>query len=787
MSPPSILPRTLPRWSLLLLLGSGACSEEGSAPAAAPPGDPPLAAAPQEDAGARFSRLIAWRQPEVSIPPVATVAEHAVDHEARKRWRVLAGDHRYMPLPPHPDPFLVMQGDGYRTVWIPVHQETGSFNRVIVDAVCGEGNVRLLFRDQKAAFHRTPWRNVRGPPERHSLEFLVPEASDSGEFLRDVGVQFDTKLAVTGFQSLELRLDPRVTFLADTSAGPQFISILHSGRPAVRLTSMAPLRATFDAPAHAFLTFDVATVPGMLAPEEVATLVVRQHKGDREQTQRIPLRAPAGPTPWQAVRVALTAAEPARLDIEVELSRAAEVGPDVACAVSGARLFVPEPEPPTVLFITSDTHRSDHLGAAQAGVSIQTPVLDDLAGRGVLFENCYSTTNVTLPSHVSLMTGHHPRQTRVISNDHRLTGAPETLAERFQAAGYRTLAVVSAAHIYGSLPGLDQGFDRMAGPATADRPASESIDILDEWMHDLEDQALFVWLHLFDAHGPYQPPEPFAHEYYPAERDAFDPQLPDLGLDDVLAHHLKGLRDLDYPPAQYRGEISYLDDQLRRVLDRPRVRAGIVALTADHGECLGDHELYFTHERVFPDTLHVPLLLTFPGAPAGRRVREPVSHLDLTPTILSLAGLDATDLPGRQLLAPQPPSMRRFALEARQLSASLNHEGWHCILYLATFKGNSARVGYERHQLQLFHTDADPRCQHDQVELDPDRARRMRAEIIAWLNTEDSLGWGQSASLGDEEMAQLAELGYVDGSENLEVESSFDEACDCAHCRRWQP
>src|SRR5690606_14477718 len=121
---------------------------------------------------------------------------------------------------------------------------------------------------------------------------------------------------------------------------------------------------------------------------------------------------------------------------------------------------------------------------------------------------------------------------------------------------------------------------------------------------------LFVWLHLFDAHSPYRPPEAFAARYYPAGRDPFDPSLPPPDLPDgVLGWDLEGLRDPAWPAAAYKGEVSYLDMQLGRLLHHPRAGAGIVAVTADHGESLGHHGIYYAHSMLYTDSLHVPLVL----------------------------------------------------------------------------------------------------------------------------------------------------------------------------------
>ena len=133
----------------------------------------------------------------------------------------------------------------------------------------------------------------------------------------------------------------------------------------------------------------------------------------------------------------------------------------------------------------------------------RTPTLDRLAARGVLFEDCVSSANVTLPSHAALMTGTSPRDTGVVNNADFLGDDPVTLAERFRDAGWVTYAAVSAGGLLDDRSGLGQGFDRMAESGWRSLSARDRVPLLEDWLDEATEKPIFVWLHVFDAHAPY--------------------------------------------------------------------------------------------------------------------------------------------------------------------------------------------------------------------------------------------------------------------------------------------
>ena len=280
-----------------------------------------------------------------------------------------------------------------------------------------------------------------------------------------------------------------------------------------------------------------------------------------------------------------------------------------------------QPSQPSVLLVTLDTARADHLGAYGA-TNGATPHLDALAARGVVFERAYAVAPMTLPAHTSMLTGLLPTRTGVRWNgEQRLAAPPDgppTLAERFRDTGYLTGAFVSA-KVLDRAFGLARGFttyDDALGagggttsPWKAERPARETVARALAWLAaQPADRPLFVWVHLFEPHDPYVPPEPFASRF------RADP---------------------------YSGEIAAADDALAALLDSPRFRPpapAIVSVTGDHGESFGEHgettHGILLHEAV----LHVPWIIAAPNL-APRRLGGAVSQVDLMPTLLSFAGI----------------------------------------------------------------------------------------------------------------------------------------------------
>jgi arylsulfatase A-like enzyme len=447
-------------------------------------------------------------------------------------------------------------------------------------------------------------------------------------------------------------------------------------------------------------------------------------------------------------------------------------------------MVVPDESAPTVLLITSDTHRADHVGFAAEGVSIATPVIDALAERGVVFEDCFAPVNVTNPSHVALMTARSLRTTGVRTNFSRLSDAAPTLAEAFSDAGWMTMAAVSTRHLGADGSGLGQGFDSMSWPrANPRRRAEDTLADVIRWLPAAEGRPLFLWLHVFDAHWPYEPESDWVDHYYPSGRDPRDPSLPELAVDPGrFKSELKGLRDLDWPRAQYKAEISGQDALLDDLLKRPRFREGVVAFVSDHGESLGEHGVFFDHVGLYPSVLHIPLVLAGPGVPVGKRSERPVMHTDLGRTLLDLAGLQDVPFPGTDLLSSKSIEPR-FGIEGYGLSASMTHNGLHLVLNLSAREIESALQRAEHHEVEIYDLTDDPSCRNNLIDDRFEIAEAMRARLVEWLEEVPDRGWAEQREDDAAFLESLKQLGYVEPTQN--VSAHLWQPDECAWCQRF--
>jgi choline-sulfatase len=312
---------------------------------------------------------------------------------------------------------------------------------------------------------------------------------------------------------------------------------------------------------------------------------------------------------------------------------------------------------PDVLLITVDTLRADALGS-YGNPRAATPWMDRLAGEGVRFADAHAHNVVTLPSHVNILSGRLPTDHGVRDNSgFRFPPAIDTLATLLKARGYRTGAFVSAFPVAARF-GLARGFDvyEDAFADAASRPAflmqerrgPETVALARGWLDAQQGAPTFAWVHIYEPHFPYAPPEPFAARF------ASEP---------------------------YAGEVAATDAALQPLLE-PLLAAGrdgrtLVVLTADHGESLGEHGEATHGIFAYEGTLRVPLVLYQPRLLTPGVVTTPAAHVDVLPTVLDALGLPVPPgLPGRSLLpAAAGRADEGGTVYFEALSGSLNR-GW---------------------------------------------------------------------------------------------------------------
>lgn len=396
---------------------------------------------------------------------------------------------------------------------------------------------------------------------------------------------------------------------------------------------------------------------------------------------------------------------------------------------------------PGILLVSFDTTRADRLGAYGYD-GADTPTVDALARDGIVFEHAIAPTPITLPSHATILTGQPPSVHGVRDNGlYVLNSRAELVSETLRERGFRTGAFV-ASFVLDSRFGLDQGFESYRGPRVGGRReplsgaqwrAAEVVDEAIDWLRGVgPDEKFFAWVHFFDPHHPYQPPQDFRS----SARQIYD------------------------------AEIAYADRELGRLLDfldaRGRRKELTVVVTADHGEGLEEHGEASHGILVYQDTQHVPLVISgarVRGA-AGSRVRAPVGLVDVAPTLLTLADIpsDALGSSGHSLVdargAPvAPPDDRVIRIET--------------LLPYHTFRWRALRGLLWRNykliegvELELYDLEKDPDERENRAVLEPDVARELGQRLAAGPAAR---GWAEARTVDSQERELLVALGYVGG------------------------
>lgn len=399
--------------------------------------------------------------------------------------------------------------------------------------------------------------------------------------------------------------------------------------------------------------------------------------------------------------------------------------------------------PRNIILVTLDTTRPDALGM-YGKQAAHTPWLNRYALQGHVFDAAYSHAPITLPSHSSMLTGLTPPQHGVRNNiSYRLPAERETLAEILKGRGYATGAFVSSI-ILDSRFGLDQGFDiyqddivhytKKSEKAIVTRRAGTTLDAALKWLGAQPPETpFFAFIHLYDAHAPYDPPLPFKQAY------------------------------ADNP---YLGEVAYMDQQLgrlQRYLDqRGLADDTLVIVTADHGEAFGEHGEQTHGFFCYGATTHVPLILSQPiYGPAGARFAHRVQSIDLLPSILTLLGMPVpAGLDGHVLADTTPRAVFSEAI--------IPHEDF----YLAPVHSikDQRYAFYYSSDLELYDLEADPRETRNLAESEPDLARRYLDQIQADLDEAQSASSGGRVSVDQATVEMLRSLGYIaDGGSAVDL------------------
>ncbi len=404
-----------------------------------------------------------------------------------------------------------------------------------------------------------------------------------------------------------------------------------------------------------------------------------------------------------------------------------------------------DPAALNLVVITLDTTRADRLGPygrQDAG----TPHFDALARDGVLFDHATTTAPITLPAHASLFTGRVPPQHGVRDNGgYFLNDKEQTLAETLKARGYATAGFI-AAYVLDSKWGIAQGFDtyvddfdlskyKVFSMGAIQRPGNEVVDRALPWIDEHRGAPFFAWVHLYDAHAPYNPPEPFKSRY---------------------------------PGDPYQGEIAFADAQIGRLVqflrDRDLFERTVIVVIGDHGESLNDHGEEGHGFFVYESVVHVPMVVRAPySAMKHRHVTDSVRSIDVMPTVLELLGVPTPEGPamaGASVTALMTGARPDMGLEAyAEAVYPLHHFGWSDLRALR--QGRYKVIAAPRPE--LYDLQADPaesaNLFGERTALG-DRMLARLAELEAHFKT-SAPAKSEAVEIDPDAKARLAALGYV--------------------------
>ncbi len=418
----------------------------------------------------------------------------------------------------------------------------------------------------------------------------------------------------------------------------------------------------------------------------------------------------------------------------------------------------PRGKHPNILLFLIDTLRADRVGAYGSTRGL-TPRIDALARQGIVFERTTAASSWTRPSTATILTGLPPSVHGANRLDRRLPPAVRTLAEVLRDAGYRTGGFSANAHITAQ-SGFAQGFDRfefLDELARGDALGRRALAWLDE--SAAQDPApFFLYVHAIDPHAPYEPPEDL--------RRRFAGKVPSGSGSLAKVEEIYRALDRRRPEARglvaqmaplYDAEIAGIDRSFGALLDemdrRGRLDQTLVVVISDHGEEFGEHGGLGHGKTLYREVLDVPWVVRLPGQTAARRVRTPVAHLDVMPTILAALGIPAgAGLRGIDRLSAETLEGPRFShldYEGRQ-GGSVELGKWHLI------EPWSRKFS---HAAKLFDL-ADGQETRDLAAENPVRAGYLRSLLRA-EQLADRRRFAASSPVGAEEQKALEALGYL--------------------------
>jgi arylsulfatase A-like enzyme len=438
-------------------------------------------------------------------------------------------------------------------------------------------------------------------------------------------------------------------------------------------------------------------------------------------------------------------------------------------------------EGPNILLFTWDTTRADHL--SPYGHSVDTPNLQALADRGVTFENAVTAAPQTGPAHLTILSGRYPTSHGVVANGTNIGPQPAMVANTLQAAGYQTGGFVAAFPVHERFS-FGQGFDvfdsdfspivglHELAPIRAfdavilrNLPRERRGDQVNtraiRWLNSVDDSRapIFSWIHYYDPHGPYTPPNEYNEMYTDGDPStAGDP----LALPHFWSPDQRAITDTDYLTAQYDAEIAWTDKLFGEVVDaiNTKTRDTVIIVTADHGESLTEHGVLFDHgDDLYDPSLLIPLIISAPGVTPGTRIACQTPSVRIAPTILELAGYaDDINRDGESLVNVL---MGKPCIETDAFASTVSERIPNPPVDHALRRRDFKFIDKERKNDELYNLQQDQKEQHNLHDTADNAA--ISAALKAVLDQRRAGSTAPiAAEMSDDVINMLRDLGYVE-------------------------
>ncbi len=436
----------------------------------------------------------------------------------------------------------------------------------------------------------------------------------------------------------------------------------------------------------------------------------------------------------------------------------------VLAGIVSLNAFASAASSPNIILITIDTTRADRVGFLGSSLGL-TPNLDAVARQGIVFSRAYAHVPLTTPSHATILTGTYPQFNRLGDLGTALAKDLPYLPALLHARGYTTAAFVGSQVLdpkSAAAPGFDRGFDlydagfhsRAPGEnryTSEERRAGTVVSHALAWLKKQPRHPIFLWVHVYDAHDPYDPPEPFKSKY---------------------------------AATPYNGEIAYVDSALSKLFAGLKAAGlydpSVIAVAADHGEAFGEHGEESHGFFLYDETVHVPLMIRLPMArDAGAQVSKRVGLVDLAPTLLRAVDAEVPSAMQGTSLLPLMTGKDSAGAAGADSPAYAETDypksafGWSWLRSLRTGK----YLYIDAPHRELYDQSTDPKALHNLASAQPGVADTLQGQLDEFRRKTSRQG-GKREQITPQQAEKLQALGYVSSASPASEQSEKERGPD---------